>query len=164
MSRRSNDWVFGSLKRIKQLKWLDWTKFLLNKQKQPFAIFIEKHLRWSLFLRKSQASVLKKFQYSQKNTCVGFSFNKVTDLKVCNCIKKRLQYRCFAINMAKFLIPAFFIEYLRSLILNTHSFLHDSPAIRSVILHFAPLRKELVFASFVEHFKAATLKGSHWQI
>ena len=27
-------------------------------------------------------------------------------------------------------------------------FLHDSPAIRSVILHFAPLRKELVFCFF----------------
>ena len=49
-------------------------------------------------------------------------FSKVADLKVCNRIKKRLQYRCFPINMAKFLRPAFFIEHLRSLILNTHSF------------------------------------------
>ena len=31
-------------------------------------------------------------------------------------------------------------------------FLHDSPAIRSVILHFAPMRKELVFCFFRRAF------------
>ena len=30
-------------------------------------------------------------------------FNKVTGLKVCNFIKKRLQHRCFLVNIAKFL-------------------------------------------------------------
>ena len=149
MNRRSNIEFFESLKRIKQLKWLNWTKLLLNKQKQPFAIFTEKHLCWSLFLIKSQASVLKKFQYLQKNTVLVQShFNKVADLKVCNCIKRRLQYRCFPINMAKCLKPVFF-HRTPPFTDSQHSlFLHDSPAIPSVILHFAPLRKELVFCFF----------------
>ena len=76
-------WIFASLKRIKQLKWLNWTKLFLNKRKQSFAKFTEKHLCWSLFLIKSQASVLKKFQYSQKNTVLESLFNKVAGLK-CN--------------------------------------------------------------------------------
>ena len=33
MSRRSNDWIFASLKRIKQLKWLNSTKLLLKHAK-----------------------------------------------------------------------------------------------------------------------------------
>ena len=37
-------------------------------------------------------------------------FNKVTGLEVCNFIKKRLQHRCFLVNIAKF---------LRTLILKT---------------------------------------------
>ena len=123
MSRRSSDWIFASLKSIKQLKWLNWTKLLLNKQRQPFAIFTEKHLCSSgVFLIKSHASVLKKFNIYRKTPVLEYLFNKVADLKVCNCIKKRLQYMCFPINMAKFLRPAFFIEHLRSLILNTHFF------------------------------------------
>ena len=69
------------------------------------SIFTEKHLCWSLVLIKSESR-----------------FNKVADLKVWNCIKKRIQHRCFPTNIAKFLRPAFYIEHLRSLILNTHSF------------------------------------------
>ena len=40
------------------------------------------------------------------------------DLQVCNFIKKRLQHRCFPVNMEKFLRPAFFIKHLRWLLLN----------------------------------------------
>ena len=40
---------------------------------------------------------------SQENTCVGVSFNKLTGLKACNFIKKRLQHRCFSVKFAKFL-------------------------------------------------------------
>ena len=33
-------------------------------------------------------------------------FNKVADLKACNLIEKRLQYRCFPVNIEKFLRAA----------------------------------------------------------
>ena len=119
-------------KRIKQLKRLNWTKLLLKKQKQPFPISTEEHLRLSLFS------------------------------------KKRLQYRCFPINMAKFLRPAFFIEYLCSLILNAHSFCMILPqfALQFCILLLCERSAKGMrsFASFVEPFKTATLRGSHWQI
>ena len=43
------------------------------------------------------------FHISQGNTCVGVSFNKLTGLKACNFIKKRLQHMCFSVKFAKFL-------------------------------------------------------------
>ena len=46
---------------------------------------------------------LKISQYSHWNTCVGVSFNKVAGLKACNFNKRRLQNRCFLVNIAKFL-------------------------------------------------------------
>ena len=48
---------------------------------------------------------LKIFRHSQKNTCVGVSFS---GLNVRNLIKKRLQHRCFPMNIAKFLKTALF--------------------------------------------------------
>ena len=38
---------------------------------------------------------------------LGQSWNKVAGHKVCNFIKKRLQHRCFSVNIAKFLITCF---------------------------------------------------------
>ena len=53
-------------------------------------------------------------QYSQKNTCVGVFFNKVTGLKACNFIfENRLQHRCFPVNIANFL-KTFFEEPLQT--------------------------------------------------
>ena len=51
-----------------------------------FTIFTEKRLCWNLFLIK---------------LC------QVADLKACNLIKKRLQHRCFPLNIDKFLKTAF---------------------------------------------------------
>ena len=45
-------------------------------------------------------------------------FNKVTCFQACNFIKKNLQYRCFPVNITKFLRTVFFIENLRWLLLN----------------------------------------------
>ena len=59
-----------------------------------FAIIAGKYLYWGLF------------------------FNKFADRKPCSFIKKRLQHRCFHVNIAKFLRTAFFIKYLRWLLLN----------------------------------------------
>ena len=46
-------------------------------------------------------------------------FNKVAGLHARNFIKKRLQYRCFIVNIAKCLRTAFFIECLRWLLVET---------------------------------------------
>ena len=86
-----------------RLKWLNWTKGVyswLNK----------------VSFKQAEAAVCN---IRRKTPVLECLFNKVAD---CNYIKKRLQFRSFPINMAKFLRPAFFIEHLRSLILNTHSF------------------------------------------
>ena len=55
-----------------------------------FAIFTGKHLCWSLFLIKLSL------------------FNKVAGLKPGSFIKKRLQHRCFPLNIAKFLRAVFY--------------------------------------------------------
>ena len=55
---------------------------------KSFAIFTEKHLCWSLFL------------------------NKDSGLQSWNFVKKRLQQRCFSVNIAKFLRGTCFEEYL----------------------------------------------------
>ena len=57
---------------------------------KSYALFTEKHLHRSLFIIKFQA---------------------------CNFIKKKLQLRCFLVNIAQFLRTAFFIEHLRWLLL-----------------------------------------------
>ena len=54
-----------------------WTRGVLWKELQNFAIFTGKHLRWSLF------------------------FNKNADLQVYNFIKRGLQCRCFLSNTVK---------------------------------------------------------------
>ena len=47
---------------------------------------------------------LKVLQYSHRNNCVGGLFlNKNAALDYWNFIKKRLQHRCFPMNIAKFL-------------------------------------------------------------
>ena len=42
-------------------------------------------------------------QNSRENTFIESLFNKVTGLHILNFIKKRLQYRCFPVNIGKFL-------------------------------------------------------------
>ena len=64
----------------------------------------------SLFDKVAGLCPSKNFNIHRKTTVLESSFRKVADLKVYNCIKKRFRYRCFPINMAKFLRPAIFIE------------------------------------------------------
>ena len=82
---------------------------------------------------------LKISQISQESTCVGVSFDKVTDLQACNLIKQRLyhslfdkvsglqasnlikqrfQDRCFSIKFAKLLRVPFFTEQVWWLLLS----------------------------------------------
>ena len=48
-------------------------------------------------------------------------FNKVASLQACNFIKKRLQYRCFPVNIAKDLWTAFYTEHFWWLLLKNMS-------------------------------------------
>ena len=48
-------------------------------------------------------------------------FNRFVGLKVCSFIKRRLQGRCFSVNIAKFLRAAFFIEHRWWLLLSWSS-------------------------------------------
>ena len=46
--------------------------------------------------------VLRKFRNIHRNTHVlELLFSIVAELEACNCIKKRLQHRCFLVNIAK---------------------------------------------------------------
>ena len=70
-----------------------WT---LNKQKQPFGDVL-----WN------RCSL--KFRAIHKKTPVLESlFNEFVGLHVCNFMKKRLQHRCFLLNIAKFLRTTYF--------------------------------------------------------
>ena len=59
-------------------------------QKQPLGIFCKK-------------TVLKNFATFTQTSVLESLFNKVEGLKVCKFIKKRLQHRCFPVNIANFL-------------------------------------------------------------
>ena len=53
----------------------------------------------------------------RKTPVLGFLFNKLAGLKACNLNKKRLPYRCFPVNIEKFLRSAFLIEHVWWLLL-----------------------------------------------
>ena len=83
----------------------------LVKDKTPVKLqawhFISKtkssHRRCSL-----KKGVLKKFaKFTGKHLCWSHFFHKVTGQKLATLLKKRLQYRCFLVNFAKFLRTPF---------------------------------------------------------
>ena len=49
---------------------------------------------------------------------LGSLFNKVLGLQSCDFVKRRLQHRCFPVNITNFLRTSFFIEHLWWLLLN----------------------------------------------
>ena len=55
---------------------------------------------------------LKNFAIFTGKHRVGVFFNEAADQKFRNFIKRRLQHRCFPVNIAKFSRTAFFIEHL----------------------------------------------------
>ena len=60
-----------------------------HAQKQPPEVFFEKAV-------KSFAN------FTEKSLCWSLFFNKVTGLRACSFIKKRLQHRCAPAKLAKF--------------------------------------------------------------
>ena len=63
-------------------------------QKQPAVVFYKKAALENLAINYKKRPVLESL------------FSKVADLQVCNVIKKRPQYRCFPVNIAKSLRAA----------------------------------------------------------
>ena len=55
----------------------------------------------------SKEVLLKISQYSEETPVLKSLFNEAAGLKAFNFIKKRLQHRCFPVNIAKFLKTAF---------------------------------------------------------
>ena len=62
------------------------------------------------FQEKSSIQSLPKV--SRKTPVLEFLSNKVASLKAGSFIKNRVQHSCFLVNIAEFLITAFFIEHL----------------------------------------------------
>ena len=90
-------WFWKRLSRKKALNY----HFLKSLQKQPYVDVLQN--------RSS-----KKFRYIHKKTYVLESFlHKSAGLTACSFTWKRLQHRCFLVNVAKFLGRAFFVEHLR---------------------------------------------------
>ena len=82
-------------------------------QKQPPEVFYKK-------------ADLKNFAISHRKTPVLESlFNKVADLQACNVIKKRLQYGCFPVNIAKSLKAAILKIICKRLLLPLELFCKD---------------------------------------
>ena len=62
--------------------------------------------------------VLKDFaKFTGKCLCQSLFFNKVAGLRPPTLLKKRLWYKCFPVNFAKFLITPLFTEHLQWLLL-----------------------------------------------
>ena len=59
----------------------------------------------------------------------------------CNFIEKRLQHRCFPVNIAKFLRTAFFVKHLRRL------FLDFGQGMTNLFLPILDLRQKIIKAS-----------------
>ena len=67
-----------------------WSWATNSIQKQPFADVLQNKCSWKFRKFHRKTPVLKSL------------FNKVAALKACNFIKKRLQHKCFPVNIAKF--------------------------------------------------------------
>ena len=85
-----------------------WTITLSNWQKQPPEALHKK-------------AVLKILQFSQDHLCWSLFWDedaiKLQVVKACNYIEKRLQHRCFPVNIAKFLITPVLKNICRWLLL-----------------------------------------------
>ena len=87
--------------------------FLRNFWEKLRNDFLHSYFQQVLKEIKKQASEMfykesysKKFCNIHRNTPVSESlFNKVVGLQACNFIKRRLQHKCFSVNIGKFLRP-----------------------------------------------------------
>ena len=83
-------------------------KFYVHRQTVLYYVnmSIKRNNRFQMFLK---VSVLKNFcNIHRKTLLLEPLFNKVASLQACNFIKKRLQHRCFPMNITKFFGKAFY--------------------------------------------------------
>ena len=79
----------------------DWNMMLRNILVLPINPAVESLEQPSVVF--SRKALLKSFAiFKGKHTCWSLFWIK-EDLKACNCIKKSVQQKCFAVNIAKFL-------------------------------------------------------------
>ena len=64
-----------------------------------------------------EIGVLKVWNIHRKTPVLESLFSKIASLEACNFIKKRLQHRCFPMNIAKFFRNFFFPKHHRWLLL-----------------------------------------------
>ena len=76
------------------------------------------------FVRKG---VFRNFaKFTGKHLCQSLLFNKIAGLRPATLFKMRLQHRYFSADIAKILRTAFFMEYLRWLVLKIKTILHST--------------------------------------
>ena len=103
--------------------------WIKSRNKHPRRNIISKKLKLQkqLFADFQQNKCSQKFCNIHRKTLVLESLlKKVAGFEVCKSIKRRLQHRCFPVNIAKFLRTAFSIEQLLWLLLELRHFF--SPA------------------------------------
>ena len=94
--------------------------------------------RWEVFCKKGAFE-----NFVGKHLCWSLFFNKVAGLRpeyIKNMLKKRLQHRCFPLNLVKFLKNSFFKEHLSWLL----------------------LCKRFIFVNFFVKKKVFNLFSAHW--
>ena len=94
----------------KKLSFLQKTSYLLDKTIIHICVIISKIFRSSRSQVFFKIVVLKNFAIftrNRKTTVLESPFTKVVDLQACNFIKRRLQRRCFPVNIAKCLRTPF---------------------------------------------------------
>ena len=78
--------------------------------------YLSRNIRPAVFSKKGVLKIFAKFK--RKHLYESLSFNKVAGLRSATLLKKRLLYRCFPVNFAKFLRTTFLTEHLRRLLQN----------------------------------------------
>ena len=84
------------IKERRQTDILYWTVTSSHWLKQPMGVLNKKNYLLKFCNIHRKPPVLKSL--------LEQGWNKVKDCKACNFIKKRLQHRCFPVNIAKFLV------------------------------------------------------------
>ena len=80
-----------------------WFQLLIIQEIRLFPTFRSSHWRCSV-----KKGVLRNFaKFTEKHLCESLFLNKVAGLRPATLLKKRLWYRCFPVNFAKFLTKPF---------------------------------------------------------
>ena len=92
--------------------------YTLDTFLEIFYHFSEKEINVTFSFRSSRSELfckkgfLKNFaKFTGKHVCQSLFFNRVADLRPATLFKKRLWYRRFSVNFAKFLKTPIFIEH-----------------------------------------------------